>query len=190
MWRRRRQPENTPARAGRTVTRPPRRAWLNEDLALGLLGVTLGLCCAFFPWYVFFNQEKFGIRAVELDSDIPSIVGLSSSTPQIERTVDPKDVTDVTVLELDRAATGATPPVGEPERNPPSLSEQPFPAEGAPFRLVHVANGRAMIEDASGLWVVQRGSVLPDMTRVTAIEQRDGRWVMVTSGDRVIALTQ
>ena len=170
--------------------RPQKNAPRTGDRILTATGIALAAASAIFPWYVFFNQEKFGIRAVELDSDIPSIVGLSSSTPQIERTVDPKDVTDVTVLELDRAATGATPPVGEPERNPPSLSEQPFPAAGAPFRLVHVANGRAMIEDASGLWVVQRGSVLPDMTRVTAIEQRDGRWVMVTSGDRVIALTQ
>ena len=57
------------------------------------------------------------------------------------------------------------------------------------FRLVHVANGRAMIEDDAGLWVVQAGSMLPDSSRVAGIEQRDGKWVLVTSTDRVVALT-
>jgi len=46
-----------------------------------------------------------------------------------------------------------------------------------------------MIEDDSGLWIVQRGSTLPDMTKVTSIEQRDSGWVVVTSGKRVLAIT-
>ena len=46
-----------------------------------------------------------------------------------------------------------------------------------------------MIEDEAGLWVVQTGSTLPDSSRVASIEQRNGKWVLVTSTDRVIALT-
>ena len=38
-----------------------------------------------------------------------------------------------------------------------------------------------MIEDDAGLWVVQPGSMLPDSSRVAAIEQRDGKWVLVTT---------
>ena len=45
-----------------------------------------------------------------------------------------------------------------------------------------------MIEDSDGLWVVQRGSQLPDASRVAAIEQRKGRWVLVTSNDTVVEL--
>jgi hypothetical protein len=51
-----------------------------------------------------------------------------------------------------------------------------------------VANGRAMIEDDSGLWVVQRGSKLPDNSTVALIELRDGDWVIVTSEDKVIRI--
>jgi hypothetical protein len=47
-----------------------------------------------------------------------------------------------------------------------------------------------MIEDESGLWIVQRGSTLPDMTTVTSIEQRDGGWVVVTSAKQVLTLSQ
>ncbi|MBL8582290.1 MAG: hypothetical protein JNL61_08700 [Rhizobiaceae bacterium] len=68
----------------------------------------------------------------------------------------------------------------------PGPEEQPFPAEKVVFHLVHVANGRAMIADDSGLWVVQKGSVLPDSSKVASIEQRNGRWVLVTTRDEVL----
>ena len=47
-----------------------------------------------------------------------------------------------------------------------------------------------MIEDDAGLWIVQRGSTLPDSSRVSSIEQRDGKWVLVTSTDQVIELSK
>ena len=46
-----------------------------------------------------------------------------------------------------------------------------------------------MIEDDAGLWVVQAGSMLPDSSRVAGIEKRNGKWVLVTSTDRVVELT-
>jgi hypothetical protein len=56
--------------------------------------------------------------------------------------------------------------------------------------MVHVANGRAMIEDDAGLWIVQPGSILPDSSQVSSIERRNGKWVMVTSADQVIELSK
>lgn len=172
--------------------RPPKRARLTEDILLGLFGVALGLGSAFFPWYVFFNQEKFGIRAVKLDSDIQSVDGLSSSTPQMPRIADPAEIKEITSLDLDRLPTGTTPqeePDGQATGSVPAIIEQPYPHHEAEFRVIHIENGRAMIEDDSGLWIVQRGSTLPDMTKVTSIEQRDSGWVVVTSGKRVLAIT-
>ena len=71
-----------------------------------------------------------------------------------------------------------------------SLEQQPFPAEATEFRLIHIANGRAMIEDDAGLWVVQQGSVLPDSSVVRSIEKRNGQWVLVTSTDRIIEVSK
>jgi hypothetical protein len=177
---------------------PPRirtvkRARVTEDILLGLFGVALGLGSAYFPWYVFFNQEKFGIRAVELDSDIQSVDGLSSSTPQIARIADPADVKEITSIDLDLLPTGTTPPEEKDKQSTgsvPSIVEQPFPHREASFRVVHIENGRAMIEDESGLWIVQRGSTLPDMSTVAAIEQRADGWVVVTSDKRVLGLSR
>ncbi len=171
---------------------PAKRGRVTEDILLGLFGVALGLGSAFFPWYVFFNQEKFGIRAVKLDSEIQSVGGLSSSTPQLTRIADPAEIKEITSLELDRLPTGTTPqdkPDEQATGSVPAIVEQPYPHHEANFRVVHIENGRAMIEDESGLWIVQRGSTLPDMTKVTSIEQRDGGWVVVTSGKRVLTLT-
>lgn len=171
---------------------PVKRGRLTEDILLGMFGVALGLGSAFFPWYVFFNQEKFGIRAVKLDSEIPSIGGLSSSTPQLTKITDPAGIKEITSLELDRFPTGTTPRDAKDEQatgSVPAIIDQPYPHHEVDFRVVHIENGRAMIEDESGLWIVQRGSTLPDMTTVTSIEQRAGGWVVVTSGKRVLTLT-
>ena len=70
------------------------------------------------------------------------------------------------------------------------LAEQPFPVPVASFRLIQIANGRAMIEDDTGLFVVQAGSALPDSTRVKAIEQRDGRPVLVTDSGTVLEISE
>jgi len=99
-------------------------------------------------------------------------------------------VADVPIMQLDLFSTGALPDDqggGSGSRAP--VDQQPFPADVAQFRLVHVANGRAMIEDDTGLWVVQAGSMLPDSSRVAGIEKRGGKWVLVTSTERVVELT-
>lgn len=173
--------------------RAVKRGRVTEDILLGLFGVALGLGSAYFPWYVFFNQEKFGIRAVKLDSEIQSVDGLSSSTPQIARIADPAEVKEITSIDLDLLPTGTTPPEDKDKQSTgsvPSIVEQPFPHREASYRVVHIENGRAMIEDESGLWIVQRGSTLPDLSTVAAIEQRADGWVVVTSDKRVLSLSR
>ena len=167
--------------------KPSRKKADRGDLVVGALGVALGLTCALFPWYIFLNQEKFGVREFvfqERDGvDTPADFAL-----QRNLAVKPFATGDVPKMDLDLFPTATLRPADEPARAAP-LSEQPFPADLVSYRLVHVANGRAMIEDADGLWVVQPGSRLPDASRVSIIEKRDGHWVMVTSNDRVLELT-
>lgn len=174
--------------------KPAKRGRLQEDILLGLVGVALGLGSAFFPWYVFFNQEKFGIRAVKFDSEIGTVETLSSSSPQITRIADPAEIDEITSIELDDLPVGTTTKEEEQDAQPTgsvaAIIEQPFPVKEANYRVVHIENGRAMIEDESGLWVVQRGSTLPDMTTVTSIEQRANGWVVVTSAKQVLTLSQ
>ena len=47
-----------------------------------------------------------------------------------------------------------------------------------------------MISDANGFFVVERGSVLPDNSRVVSIEASDGKWLLKTSRDQVVELAQ
>ena len=47
-----------------------------------------------------------------------------------------------------------------------------------------------MIEDDSGLFIVQRGDILPDSSRVASIEDREGRWVLVTDVGLVLELPE
>lgn len=176
------KPSPAPAPAGKKKKRKMDRG----DVTVAALGVVLGVTCALFPWYIFFNQEKFGVREFVFSGG-----GTARPTPGIayqpQYVGKPFASAEVPKLELDFFPTATLPTGQEPARAVPA-SEQPFPADRVAFRLVHVANGRAMIEDSDGLWVVQRGSQLPDASRVAAIEQRKGRWVLVTSNDTVVEL--
>lgn len=166
---------------------PGRKHDRRSDLVVAALGVTLGLICALFPWYIFYNDIRFTPHGFKLggkgDRDgrmVMSDRSMAAPTPAPE----------VPVQNIDLFATG-TP--GESPKDPndaPGLDQQPFPAEISEFHLVHVANGRAMIEDDTGLWIVQPGSALPDNSRVTSIEQRGGKWVLVTSANKVFDLTR
>lgn len=154
-----------------------------SDFVVAALGITLGLICALFPWYIFFNQEQFGVQAIKFGGTGTNS-GRAGGGVVAERSA-PLTAKDVPVANLDLLATGTV----QDDPNP-APAEQPFPADATKFRMVHVANGRAMIEDDAGLWIVQRGSILPDSSEVASIEQRKGKWVMVTSTDQVIELSR
>ena len=171
--------------AEQTAKRRDRRS----DLTLAALGVTLGLICALFPWYIFFNPEEFGVRAMKFGGSgggtEPIVLGA-----QPERVGAPVAAQEVPSMKLDLLATGTAAKDDEEEsmQGTPGLSEQPFPPPTVSFKLVHVANGRAMLEDDTGLFVVQSGSILPDGSRVATIEERDGRPVLVTDAGVVLGV--
>jgi len=157
------------------------------DAIMAALGVGLAIVCALFPWYIFYNQEQFGVRAMKFQGN-QSGNAPSSVSPQPMRVGQPMDVRDMPIMDLDLISTAtATGPSEVPEVI--ELEDQPFPPDTVEYQLIHVVNGRAMIADADGIWVVQPGSILPDSSRVASIEQRDGTWVLVTTLDRTVELT-
>jgi hypothetical protein len=167
-------------------TESSRKADRRSDLVIAGLGITLGLVCALFPWYIFFNPDKFGVQALKFGGD-----GSGGHRPvaSISHKLGVSDAPSDDIASLDKVdlfATGTLPDKEERMAEP----NQPFPVVEMPYRLVHVVNGRGLIEDEAGLWVVQPGALLPDSTRVASIEQRAGKWVMVTSADKVVELAR
>lgn len=197
-WLRRTPEEPVPALAGMDVPRAERklRFWQKKDYSVTdaiLVGVGVGLAAAAatFPWYVFMNQDQFGYAVVKFEPT-PTASDLSGPfyTPRVQWRPKPATQQDLEALALDFAATGTV--VGSIDRDRPDPSEetQPFPGPPPGFTLVHVAKGRAMISDANGFFVVERGSVLPDSSRVVSIENMDGKWVLKTSRDQVVELAE
>ncbi len=160
------------------------------DRVLSIVGFVLATAAAFFPWYVFFNQESFGIAPMGYRDtrDLPETAGRSVVVVSPLAIPDEKDgspertpfdpITTATVPNLEDSARRAT-DAGNPD------PDQTFPGR-AKYRLLHVANGRALIEDRSGMYIVRIGSILPDNSRLATLEQRDGKWVIVTSNGEVI----
>ncbi len=170
--------------------KPLRRKAVLLDRALTIAGLMLAGASAFFPWYVFFNEDKFGINVAQGDRtrDLPdwparnvfsvsplAMANKNQHEKKPEIPVDP--LTTATVSEHRQGGRQADAPA----------EDQPFPGKSG-FRLLHVANGRALIEDPSGMYVVRVGSILPDESRLATLEERDGKWVIITSkGDSLPA---
>lgn len=173
--------------------RPPSTDAMDRvDMALSATGVALAVFAAFFPWYVFFNHEqfapKYGDMVQNMRRDLPvnaprpvfsvspsASININRRPPSLAMQVPPglDDITTATVPGEDadnkkgRGDTGGI--------------DQPMPSAAGSFRLLHVAGGRALVEDTSGIYMVGIGEVLPDNSKLVSIEQQGGQWILTTS---------
>jgi hypothetical protein len=149
--------------------------------------LVLAAAAAMFPWYVFLNEDKFGVNVSGWEQlrDMRSFRQSDAIEvpPMSVARRPPDDPTDLLV-------TATVPKAGETDADGTDTgTQQPFPGRSS-FRLLHVANGRAMIEDDRGMYIVQTGSVLPDNSRLAALTQKNGKWVIVTSTGEIYESAQ
>lgn len=170
------------------LKRSGRTRYSTGDKMLAGAGVLLAAGAAFFPWYVFLNPEKFSVPALwqgatrDLPETAPREVVSVSPAAMVDNDKDPALEGLDPVSTATTAGLGKEKTLGAPVDN---ALDQPLPANSG-FRLMHVANGRALIEDARGMYIVRVGSILPDNSRLATLEQRDGLWVIVTSNGDII----
>lgn len=170
------------------IKRPESGRYSTGDKVLVGAGVLLAAMAAFFPWYVFLNPEKFSVPALweGKTRDLPETAAKEVMSVSPAAMIDNDD--DPALEGLDPVATATAPSLGKEKSLGVPLEtglDQPLPANSG-FRLMHVANGRALIEDARGMYIVRVGSILPDNSRLATLEQREGAWVIVTSNGDVI----
>lgn len=169
--------------------KPMVKAGRRSDMIVAGMGIALGLICALFPWYIFYNDVRFSTHGFKLGGSGEHKGRIVSADPRAGAAL-PLSAQDDTAPDLDLFPTGTPAAEQEEASEAPGIDQQPFPAANTDFQLVHVANGRAMIEDDTGLWIVQPGSMLPDKSKVSAIEMRGGKWVLVTSANKVIQVAR
>jgi len=157
------------------------------DWLLAAGGIALAGICAVFPWYIFFHQEHFGIRPLTF-SEQRGGRGTPGTDLRQEYLDDQAELGLEGMPQLDFAPTGTVP--DRPMQMSASLREQPFPGDRRNFHFIAAENGRGIIEDDDGFWMVQPGSLLPDGSRVVRIEQRPRTWVLVTSAETEIPLAR
>ncbi|MCY0093509.1 flagellar protein [Hoeflea ulvae] len=168
----------------------PARRRQTGDRVFVVTGFLLATAAAFFPWYVFFNQESFGIAPMGYTEtrDLPDIDGRAMvnvsplAIPATRNGPAPASAFDPITTATVPGSEAAPKSLGAAAGEDPNLS---FPGNPR-YRLLHVANGRALIEDKTGMYIVRIGSVLPDNSRLARLEEREGSWVIVTSNGDVI----
>lgn len=168
-----------------------KKKFWTADRVIGWSGAVLALAAAFFPWYVFVNEDKFGLEALRAMVSDDAAVPSRRSTLEGNANGIPERKTAKLQTE-DNIVTGTVPAVEEESStdSEQALPAQPFPSAPRNFRLLKVIKDQAMIEDGTGIFVVRKGDVLPDRTKVADLEQRDGKWVLVTDGGNTYAATE
>jgi len=160
---------------------PRRKGLFTADRVIGWSGAMLALVAAFFPWYVFLNEDKFGLEFIRqiTSRDLPERAGkaIVAASPS---GIGDRDNNTVLPKPEDQIITGTVPAAAEEDHQDASIPDQPFPSGPRVFRLLHVVKGQAMIEDRTGIYVVRQGDSLPDLSKVSSLEERDGKWVIVT----------
>ncbi|WP_427927964.1 flagellar protein [Agrobacterium cavarae] len=162
----------------KTTTAADAARQFDRVLTGGLIAVAAA--AAALPWYVFLNPEKFGMsgRGWEALMNVPQRGGGGGEAViphgDDSAAIEPKDAV------VDNVITATVPAIDKDIISDSSAVQQPFPG-GVNFKLLHVSNGRALIEDKSGMFLVQIGSVLPDESKLISMTKVDGRWKIVTS---------
>lgn len=169
------------------VEKRKRKERFNVDMLLGVVGVFLAASAAFFPWYVFVNPEKFSVKEMAYGDDriLPDAWQGRATVNVSPQAIPGRDVgIKNTPLPPDGITTASIPDapdkLSQEEKKNEDSGAQPFPFNPK-YRLLHVVNGRALIEDSSGTYIVQVGSVLPDNSRLAALEERKNGWALITS---------
>jgi hypothetical protein len=170
------QAQKIPVR--RLKKRPFHRESSRGEMTMKGSAALIAIAAALFPWYVFLNQEKFGVSTDGWEQ----LRNVRSFRHRDEVEVPPMAIARApteTSDPSDKLVTATVPKAGQ-DTDGDVGTQQPFPGRSG-FRLLHVANGRAMIEDGNGMYIVQTGSILPDNSRLAALTQKNGKWVIITS---------
>lgn len=146
--------------------------------------IVVAATAAALPWYVFFNPEKFGISGAgwEALKNMPQKDGggVMAIVPHVDEGLTSDGRKEVATPDIDALTTATVQTTGEGQNTNTDGKSQPFPG-GTRFKLLHVSNGRALIEDKSGMFLVQIGSVLPDESRLLSMSNVEGKWQIITS---------
>lgn len=162
------------------------------DRYLKVSAITLAVVCAMLPVITYLQRvdlgpDKKADRKITdpLDrTDQKTVRHFPSFRPTEE--VAPNEALDNTVtgsvMSNGKGLPGADTVLGDEGGN----GGQPLPKPV--FALREVVGGMAMIEDTSGYWFVEKGSLLPDGSHLVSIRrgQGSGTWQLTTSAGDVI----
>jgi hypothetical protein len=167
-----------------------RRSIRDFDRVLTTSLIIMAGAAAALPWYVFFNPDKFGISGAgwEALKHVPQREGggVAAIIPHVDEGMTSEGQDETPDMNLDALTTATVPTAGAEQDTIGEGKSQPFPG-GTKFKLLHVSNGRALIEDKSGMFLVQIGSMLPDESKLISMSNVDGKWQIVTSSGEIYA---
>lgn len=162
------------------------------DRYLKIGAITLAAICAMLPFVTYLQRVDLG-PAKKSDSKIldpldrsdqKTVRHFPSFRPNEE--VAPNADVDNTMTGSVMSNGKGLPGIGNGQGGEGGSAGQALPKPV--FALREVVGGMAMIEDSSGYWFVEKGSLLPDGSHLVSIQRQQGSglWQLTTSNGGVI----
>ena len=164
-----------------------RRRFFTSERGLGLAGLALAVASGSFAGYMISDRDRqpqfSGAEYLTVFAKLtPSGQGSPTAAQGRRRDLDATEPDDL-------ATASIAPNAGSGMNDRADMPTGSVPGAMLSMRgyvLRSVARGAALIESPDGLREVRPGAILPNAGLVTAIEQRGGRWVVVTSQGLII----
>lgn len=160
------------------------------DRFLKLSGLALAVVCALLPLAAHMQYTRNArLAAAGTGKTIRDPLDRSGQKTVMPKVANAGSPADLAAPGIDPATTGtATQDAAAGQGKTQEPARQPFPPKPR-FLLRDVVGGMGMIEDQTGFWFVEKGSLLPDSSRVADIAERDGIWQITTDKGGVIRQT-
>ncbi len=153
------------------------------DSFLLAVGLVLAAGSLYFPWHVYHNEDAVVLPRLQFS-------GQGDLYGEAEDRIVPGQagfVSPVAGQLIDPVITGSVTSDESTEVDEERLLRVAGDRILTDYIVIHGANGLALVRDADSLFIVRRGSTLPDGSRVDSISRNDGVWEVTTSdGYRIV----
>lgn len=159
-----------------------------DMIATGCLG-TIAAAAFLFPWHVHFNPDSYEPPQMVFSRDRMMEQDLLLAFASGQALFDLETGTLIAgsqfLDEVDPIATGTVP--GAEDDEPPQVRQIELgPDDPATISLISATRQRALVTDGTSIWLIGPGDRLPGVGTVSALDLRDGKASLLTSGGQSI----
>ncbi len=161
------------------------------DFCLGFFGVFLALGSAYFPYYVFNNEDSFSPPVLFLERLDDDNGELMKTESLVLRDDNLKSVENTGIDFMKTGSIKKADPKARAENGSLKKSaaiKKVDPIFSLKYQLIFASKGGALVQVGDDVMFVVAGSLLPDGSMVKSVKKEGGKWKLKTKANAALVL--